>query len=58
MISKRYINAKLRGGGFNGILTMTEGTDTKYILTAALGSVTCVYDAAIAGMTAKKGETR
>ena len=51
---------------------MTEGTNTKYMLTDALGSVTCVYDAVIAGlkagvcprpetfagMMAKKGETR
>ncbi len=38
------------GGGFNEILTMTEGTDTKYMLTEALGSVTAVYVAVIAGL--------
>ncbi len=29
---------------------MTEGTDTKYMLPDALGSVTAVYDAVIAGL--------
>jgi len=36
------------GSGFNEILMMTEGANTKYMLTDALGSVTAVYDASTA----------
>ncbi len=48
--SARCMNIKPLNGGFSEILTMTEGTNTKYLLTDALGSVTAVCDAVIAGL--------